>query len=269
MILNMLILLQVFIFGIIEKIGNPGEAPSKPIGRPKDYTTWLPFVPKIAFAFEYQVYFMIVYPYLSHTRKAQNGTKLYLATSSFNLVFILLFAVFSMASSQMILHSYGVVELQYKMIGPTTYSIDWCILLSMMIQIPFKFYLGKEFVFIFIDELVNRSISKKIDDLKQCLGNKNKFSETMIQKVHDDLYQIVRMPYMKYSKCQYYSITIAIYAFILAVVLIMSDAYFDNETALNPVQYILTIAAAMFQPLIIYSLSGWLYFRACVEYDLK
>jgi len=53
MILNVLILLQVIIFGIMEKIGNPGETPTKPNARPRDYTTWLPFVPKIAFAFEY------------------------------------------------------------------------------------------------------------------------------------------------------------------------------------------------------------------------
>ena len=168
MILNVLILLQVIIFGIMEKIGNPGETPTKPIAKPRDYTTWLPFVPKIAFAFEYQVYFMIVYPYLSQNRKATNGTKLYLSTSSFMLVFILLFAVLSMGSSKMILHSYGIVELQYEVLNGSEIEImlDWTIILSQMIQVPFKFYLGKEFVFILIDELVNRSISKKIDHLK-------------------------------------------------------------------------------------------------------
>lgn len=91
----------------------------------------------------------------------------------------------------------------------------------------------------------------------------------MIQKVHEDLYQIVRMPYMKYSKCQYYSITIAIYAFILTVFMILNEAYFQNDTAMNPVQYLVTIAAAMFQPLITYSLSGWLYFKACIVYEVK
>jgi hypothetical protein len=68
-----------------------------------------------------------------------------------------------------------------------------------MLQIPFKFYLGKEFVFILIDELVNKSLSKKMEDLNFYLGNKEMYSKKMIKKVHKDLYRIVRMPYMKQS----------------------------------------------------------------------
>jgi hypothetical protein len=45
-----------------------------------------------------------------------------------------------------------------------------------MLQIPFKFYLGKEFVFILIDELVNKSLSKKMEDLNFYLGNKEMYS---------------------------------------------------------------------------------------------
>jgi len=37
----------------------------EPESRGNDYDSITPFIPKIAFAFEYQVYFMIVFPYLS------------------------------------------------------------------------------------------------------------------------------------------------------------------------------------------------------------
>ena len=57
-----------------------------------------------------------------------------------------------------------------------------------MLQIPFKFYLGKEFVFIMIDELMNKSISTKMEHLKRFLGDRKLYSETMIKKVQDDIY---------------------------------------------------------------------------------
>jgi hypothetical protein len=37
-----------------------------PFAYPRDYTSVWPFMPKIGFAFEYQVYFMIIFPYLDN-----------------------------------------------------------------------------------------------------------------------------------------------------------------------------------------------------------
>lgn len=107
-----------------------------------------------------------------------------------------------------------------------------------MFQIPFKFYLGKEFVFILIDEWFHKSISIKIDHLKKITeGEKNRlYSETMIKKVQDDLYKIVRMPYMRYSNCQYYSIAISTYAFNIIIVVLLRTFYKGDENSnTNPV----------------------------------
>ena len=73
-----------------------------------------------------------------------------------------------------------------------------------------------------------------------------KYSETVIQKVHDDLYQIVRMPYMKFSNKWYYTIGILIYSFNLFMVMVLRFFYIGNNLqASNPVQYIVTTCAAL------------------------
>lgn len=140
-----------------------------------------------------------------------------------------------------------------------------------MLQIPFKFYLGKEFVFIMIDELMNKSISTKMEHLKTFLGDRKLYSETMIKKVQDDIYQVVRMPYMRYSNTQYYLISVAIYLFNLAVVVLLRTFYHSegDPSKLNPVQYIVSLAAAVVQPLIVYSLSGYMYYQTCLQYDIQ
>lgn len=43
--------------------------------------------------------------------------------------------------------------------------------LLIAVQIPFKFYLTKEFLFILYDELKNRGISSKIEDLRAYSSN--------------------------------------------------------------------------------------------------
>jgi hypothetical protein len=120
-----------------------------------------------------------------------------------------------------VLNAYGIVSLQYNNVPYASEILDYTIILAQLLQIPFKFYLGKEFVYILIDEFMNKSISKKMDHLKYYQSEKKKYSETVIQRVHNDLYQIVRMPYMKFSNRWYYTIGAAIYLFNLAIVSIM------------------------------------------------
>lgn len=40
-------------------------------------------------------------------------------------------------------------------------------MLIVFLSFPFKFYIGKEFFFILLDEIKNKSLSQKIDQLKQ------------------------------------------------------------------------------------------------------
>lgn len=151
------------------------------------------------------------------------------------LVYCILFAVFAMGSEQIILNAYGIVTLQYSTIPWVAAILDWTIILCQLLQIPFKFYLGKEFVYILIDELLNRSISRKMDHLKyyQTMTSGKDgvtYSETVIQRVRDDLYQIVRMPYMKFSNKWYYTIGIAIYMFNLSIVMLLRLFYIGNSS---------------------------------------
>jgi len=59
--------------------------------------------------------------------------------------------------------------------------------------------MGKEYVFILYDELKNRSISKKIDELKKYCSMKDVYTENMVTKIRDDIYLLVRQPYLKLS----------------------------------------------------------------------
>lgn len=199
MICNLLIIFQALLYGIIQMQENPNVVHLDPEARPHDYQSIFPFIPKIAFAFEYQVYFMIVYPYLSQTKKYFSGKQLAATTSLGMLTYCLVFSLLAIGSHQIVLNSYGIVELEYSNVPYSSEIMDWTIIISQMLQIPFKFYMGKEFVFILLDEMRNKSVSAKIDDLKKYMGNRKLYSENMVQRVRNDLYRVIRMPYMKLS----------------------------------------------------------------------
>ena len=56
---------------------------------------------------------MIVYPYLGQSRKAVRGVKVAGITSVGMLIYCVGFALLSMGSHQIVLNSYGIVELHY------------------------------------------------------------------------------------------------------------------------------------------------------------
>lgn len=147
--------------------------------------------------------------------------------------------------------------------------MDWTIILSQFVQIPFKFYLGKEFVFIFLDEFLNRNLSKKIDKLRLPNGRLLD-QESMSKKVQDDVFQVVRMPYMKsFSDRQYYAIAIGTYFANIILVVMLVVSYGGNDSRSNPIQYIVSLTSAMIQPLISYTLAGWLYFKCCQVFEIQ
>jgi hypothetical protein len=129
--------------------------------------------------------------------------------------------------------------------------------------------MGKEFVLILLDEIMNRSLSQKLDHLNANLGRERIYSDNIVEKVQEDLYMIVRMPYMKSSNRWYFIITISTYLINLIIVLLLRIFYPSTDSSSNPVQYIVTTFAAMIQPLIVYSLSGWLYYKACTVFEIK
>ena len=72
-VLNVTMILQALIYVIYDRILDKNselkETHRDPIAYPEDYTSPWPFAPKIAFAFEYQVYFMLIFPCLPVFRK--------------------------------------------------------------------------------------------------------------------------------------------------------------------------------------------------------
>ena len=134
MTIIVLALLSTLVFSITQ-FAQPGDHPKvQPIAWPTEYQNVLPFIPRIAYAFEYQVYFMIVYPYLGKSQRVYYGTRLSIYTSSFMLVFCLLFAIFTLGSTKLILYSYGIVEVIYvEEFTWGTQTLDWMIIVLQML----------------------------------------------------------------------------------------------------------------------------------------
>lgn len=89
---------------------------------------------------------------------------------------------------------------------------------------PFQFYIGKDFFFILWDELRNKSISNKIDELKQHTSTRGVYTADMLKKIDPKTFEVIRQPYMKYSNKTYILITTSLYLinFVSALVLMFS-----------------------------------------------
>lgn len=136
------------------------------------------------------------------------------------------------------------------------------------ISFPFKFYIGKEFFFIFIDEIKNRSLSSKIDELKSYTSSKGVYTQEMIKKVEKDIYQIVRQPYLNYSKRKQVILTLVV----LIPNVLLSFYYFfsvpNHEFILVVLRAeLLKIYKLAIQPFIMFFLPGYLYYQACVFFQ--
>lgn len=57
---------------------------------------------------------------------------------------------------------------------------------------PFQFYIGKDFFFILYDELKNKSISKKIDELKRHTTTRGVYTKDMLRKVDTETFEFIR-----------------------------------------------------------------------------
>eukprot|EP00347_Sterkiella_histriomuscorum_P020780 403336486 len=261
---NIILLLSIGIFSLIQGSYMHTWIGSEVI----EYgSAWL-FMPKIAFAFEFQAYFMIVYQCLEQKQQTQHGLRVAMWTSGINVTYCIAFCLFSFGAKFIYLSSTGTVQLGYT-IKYLSWIVNWILVTINFLQIPFKFYLGKEFVFILIDELLNKSLSGKMEDLKQFQIGKQVYSDHMINKVREDVYNVIRMPYMKFSNKFYYSISAAVYLVNFILVLLIRGYYEPMFQAYNPLQYFVRVAAAVVQPLMTYILPGLFYHLACRNYDIN
>ena len=85
---------------------------------------------------------------------------------------------------------HGVLDAQYSTIlGKISYLET---IATFMIIFPFKFFIAKEYFFILYDELRNKSLSHKIDNLKNYTSIKGVYTEDMVQKLRKDIYIVIR-----------------------------------------------------------------------------
>ena len=69
--------------------------------------------------------------------------------------------------------------------------------LDICFTIPIKVYIAKEYYFMLHEEILNRTFTRKIDELKHYSSNNMKYTNEMIKKVKGDIYEIIRHPYLK------------------------------------------------------------------------
>lgn len=145
--------------------------------------------------------------------------------------------------------------------------------LLIAVQIPFKFYLTKEFLFILYDELKNRGISSKIEDLRaySSNGENQHYSQLQIEKLREDLYQIVRMPFLKFSNKEYFVLTsIAYMCTVGAMVLVNAFLPPVHLKSLIAIHWeVLTATCAFVEPIIIFILPGLCYYKMSIKDQLE
>ncbi|CDW76716.1 UNKNOWN [Stylonychia lemnae] len=261
---NIVLLITVGIFSFIQ----PDKMESKPESEFINYKEpWL-FIPKIQFAFEFQAYFMIVYQYLGTKNQNAHGMRVASYSAGINFLYCSIFCFCAFGAHKIHLNCIASVNLLYSY-PVFNWAIDWQLVIISVLQIPFKFYLGKEFVLILFDELMYKSLSSKIDDMKAQHRSKKVFTDLTVHKVREDLYDIIRMPYMRFSKAQYNSISLVTYLINFLMVLFIRGYYHPNFQSKNPLQYVVRISAAIVQPLMIFVFPGFLYKQTCDLYDIK
>eukprot|EP00347_Sterkiella_histriomuscorum_P021377 403334186 len=111
------------------------------------------------------------------------------------------------------------------------------------------------------DELKNRSLSKKIEDLKLGLSKKT-YSIDQLSKVRKQIYQLVRMPYLKLSNYEFYLITGTYYVISILMSAIFGSCLLDEDKGKN-LASVVEISSAIIQPVIMFTCPGYFYYLAC------
>lgn len=159
--------------------------------------------------------------------------------------------------------------LENVLLGSTVGRIFWFQnIITVFLAFPFKFYIGKEFIFLLIDEITKRSLSSKIDQLKTCTSTRGVFTEQMVKEVRKDIFQIVRQPFLKYSRLKYNLIVsiVLLPNFILAG-LFYSTAHSNQFFEIFLRSEMVKIYKGGVVPFVMFFLPGLLYYRACIYYQ--
>ncbi|CDW76841.1 UNKNOWN [Stylonychia lemnae] len=143
-------------------------------------------------------------------------------------------------------------------------------ILHLILVFPFYFFMAKEYSFILYDELKHRSLSNKIEELKKYASMKDVYTENMVQKIRDDIYILVRQPYLKLNNKEFYTFTTILASPIFIVTLLF--IFFQNIQQYRFAMYFtmsINFIQAGVVPLIMLILPGILYYKADQTFDIK
>ena len=131
---------------------------------------------------------------------------------------------------------------------------------------PYKYFIAKEFLFIFWDELINHSLSKKIDELKKFTTRKGVYTKDMVKKIKKDIYILVRQPYLKLSNRRYYTLTsLMLLPIVLMSICFMFLESFAEYFVIIVITLYLRLAMCSIVVVVMVVLPGILYYAANIH----
>jgi hypothetical protein len=153
------LLINVLLLTLIEK---PGKVISK--NSLFDVSSPWAYLYEYSNLFQFHIYFLWIMQSTGEKQQRREGNKMSFIVSISLFVFIVLFSIFgfigytSNRKSDMLINQYEfeTFVIQKSVIGNSYYLMN---IIVVFIGFPFKFYLGKEFLFIFLDEVINKSLS--------------------------------------------------------------------------------------------------------------
>jgi len=142
----------------------------------------LAFISEIMMIFEVQIYFMWALQNSNPKFIGSTGKRMYLwsnasifvVVASFILLSYLNFKVNAGEKQISIFDSLKVLDLYFHNMAGKIFFVQNIV--SVILIVPFKFYIAKEFAFIFYDELLYSSLSNKIENLKKYTSIKDVYT---------------------------------------------------------------------------------------------
>ncbi|CDW76158.1 UNKNOWN [Stylonychia lemnae] len=207
----------------------------------------------------FHAFYMIGYQYLCENKKSQVANQVSWISSFIILINSIQYGLSDVPS----LRNNPNIYLQYNL----WYELGRLTLV--FIQIPFKFYICKECIFVIYDELRNRGLSSKINDLKAYANDNAPYSLQMVAKIREDLYEVVRMPFLKFSRQEYILISTIIYSLTIPPIIILHLWRDDSSVYLREHWEALNLNCAIIEPVIVFIISGYYYQKVALHFDIK
>ena len=137
-------------------------------------------LPSFSYCFYFQYYFIVVYQYLSSKSQEKSVKQIIGTTYTVIYIYLILVCFFAVKAGIVFAKLDSLTDVDSPL--GDQYAQATIFLISSFLQIPFNFFLGKEFLLSAYDEIRYRRLSKKIDDLKYGLGT-HAYQTNMIEKV--------------------------------------------------------------------------------------